>query len=65
MKLVDYKVRVIDGQNGTESKVRVLSESTDGSKNWVTVGVSRNIIDATLKSLKDSYNFYLIKNIKE
>ena len=65
VKLVDYKVRVIDGQNGTESKVRVLSESTDGSKNWVTVGVSRNIIDATLKSLKDSYDFYLIKNIKE
>jgi 2-isopropylmalate synthase len=61
MKLIDYKVRVLDEKMGTLAKVRVLIESSDGTENWTTVGVSTNIIDASLQSLCDSINYKLYK----
>lgn len=59
IKLVDYKVRVLDEKDGTEAKVRVIIESSDGKKSWSTVGVSTNIIEASLKALSDSINYKL------
>jgi len=60
MRLEDYKVRVIDGKEATSAKVRVLIESTDGSRSWNTVGVSADIIEASCTALADSIEFMLI-----
>ncbi len=60
MRLADYKVRVIDGEIAARAKVRVLIESTDGTTTWTTVGLSDNIIEASLQSLVDSYEYYLL-----
>ncbi len=61
IKLVDYKVRVLDGSDGTVAKVRVMIESSDGTETWTTVGVSENIIEASFQALSDSLNFKLFK----
>ncbi|MGM0471117.1 MAG: citramalate synthase [Bacillota bacterium] len=55
--LVDYKVRVLDGNDGTESKVRVLIESSNGQETWGTVGASTNIIEASWQALVDSIEY--------
>ncbi|HEY5525057.1 MAG TPA: alpha-isopropylmalate synthase regulatory domain-containing protein, partial [Clostridium sp.] len=62
VRLVDYKVRVLDSESATSSKVRVLIESTDGVENWSTVGVSRDIIQASWIALVDSIEYKLIKD---
>jgi 2-isopropylmalate synthase len=61
MRLTDYKVRVLDTNEATGAKVRVHIESTNGEKVWGTVGVSTNIIEASLYALIDSieYFFYM------
>ena len=59
--LTDYKVRILDGVAGTAAKTRVLIESTDGKREWGTVGVSENIIEASLQALVDSMEFALLK----
>ncbi|MEX2598396.1 MAG: citramalate synthase [Dehalococcoidia bacterium] len=60
--LVDYKVRVVDqGPEGTGAIVRVLVESTDGSKRWSTVGASTNIIEASWQALADSLEYALLE----
>jgi len=64
VRLEDYKVRVIDGKEATDAKVRVLIESTDGQRNWNTVGVSADIIEASRAALVDSIEYNLI-NEKE
>ena len=61
MRLEDYKVRIIDSGSGTAAKTRVLVTSTDGNREWGTVGVSTNIIDASWAALVDSLEFYLAK----
>jgi 2-isopropylmalate synthase len=61
IKLIDYKVRVLDGSDGTVAKVRVMIESSDGTETWTTVGVSENIIEASFQALSDSINFKLFK----
>lgn len=60
IKLVDYKVRVLDGKDGTEAKVRVLIESRDEQKTWGTVGVSSNIIEASWLALVDSIEYGIL-----
>jgi len=60
VRLEDYKVRVINGKDATAAKVRVLIGSTDGRKNWHTVGVSADIIDASRAALVDSIEYMLI-----
>jgi 2-isopropylmalate synthase len=60
VRLLDYKVRVIDGNAATAAKVRVLIESTDGPRSWSTVGVSDDIIDASRAALVDSIEYKLI-----
>lgn len=61
LKLIDYKVRVLEGKKGTSAKVRVLIETSDGCTAWSTVGVSSNIIEASLQALSDSINYKLFK----
>lgn len=62
VRLIDYKVRVIDGKEATAAKVRVLITSTDGAQTWTTIGVSGNIIEASLMALIDSIEYKLIKS---
>ncbi|HKZ72278.1 MAG TPA: alpha-isopropylmalate synthase regulatory domain-containing protein, partial [Nitrospirota bacterium] len=62
--LIDYKVRVLTGLSGTESRVRVLIESGDKQKKWGTVGVSENIIEASWQALVDSIEYKLLKDIE-
>ena len=59
MHLLDYKVRVINAQEGTAAKVRVSIESTDGDRVWGTVGVSENVIEASWLALTDSFHHFL------
>lgn len=61
LRLVDYKVRVLDSAAATGAKVRVLIESTDGNDSWTTVGVSTDVIMASKKALEDSMEYMLIK----
>ena len=61
IKLVDYKVRVLGDKNGTKAKVRVLIESSDGELTWSTVGLSENIIEASIMALTDAMNYKLFK----
>jgi 2-isopropylmalate synthase len=59
MRLVDFKVRVIDGRAGTAAKVRVLIESRDQDQLWSTIGVSEDIIEASWQALADSFQYKL------
>jgi len=61
LTLTDYKVRILDGVAGTAAKTRVLIQSTDGKREWGTVGVSENIITASLQALVDSMEYALLK----
>ncbi|HHW60836.1 MAG TPA: citramalate synthase [Syntrophomonadaceae bacterium] len=61
MHLADYKVRVLNGKEGTAAKVRVLIDSADPYSKWSTVGVSENIIEASWQALVDSINYLLFK----
>ncbi len=59
-RLIDFKVRVLDGMAGTAALTRVLIETTDGHNNWTTVGVSEDIIEASWQALVDSIEYYLL-----
>jgi 2-isopropylmalate synthase len=60
-ELVDYKVRILEGQHGTGSKTRVLIESSDGAVSWSTVGVADNVIAASWRALDDAYTYGLLR----
>ncbi|MDD3382584.1 MAG: citramalate synthase [Bacilli bacterium] len=62
MKLVDYKVRVLDQKQATAATTRVLIESTNGRDNWTTIGVSTDIIEASIIALIDSIEYFLEKD---
>lgn len=62
MHLTDYKVRVVNGQEGTAARIRVNIESTDGHQSWGTIGVSENIIEASWRALVDAVEFKLLKD---
>lgn len=61
VKLTDYKVRILETSAGTAATTRVLIESTDGRRQWGTVGVSDNIIEASLQALVDSMEYALLQ----
>jgi 2-isopropylmalate synthase len=61
VRLTDYKVRVLNSDGGTDAKVRVLIESSDGQESWGTVGVSENLIEASWQALVDSITYKLKK----
>ena len=64
MRLVDFKVRVIDGSRGTAARVRVLIDSRDQDQIWSTIGVSEDIIEASWHALADSFQFKLAREKK-
>jgi 2-isopropylmalate synthase len=59
--LKDFKVRVLEGSEGTAASVRVLIESSDGVNSWGTIGVSTNLIEASWDALLDSVYYKLLK----
>ncbi len=61
VKLIDYKVRIINEHEGTGARTRVLLESGDEESSWNTVGVSANIIEASWQALVDSIEYKLLK----
>ncbi len=61
MHLTDYKVRVLDSKSAAAASVRVLIETSDSHKTWNTIGVSKDIIEASCAALVDSYIYKLIK----
>jgi len=60
-KLLDFKVRVLDGHDGTAATVRVLIETGDEEESWSTVGSSQNIIEASWIALSDSLEYAIIR----
>ncbi|CAL9353480.1 (R)-citramalate synthase [Actinosynnema sp. ALI-1.44] len=54
VELNDYKVRILTDQHGTDAVTRVLVESTDGEREWTTVGVHGNIVEASWLALCDA-----------
>jgi 2-isopropylmalate synthase len=65
VQLVDYKVRILEGADGAQSKIRVQIESTDGKQSWGTVGASDNIIEASWVALRDSVEYTIYHLGKE
>ncbi|MBI5586839.1 MAG: citramalate synthase [Deltaproteobacteria bacterium] len=65
VKLLDFKVRVLAGVQGTAAKVRVLVESGDATDKWGTVGVSDNVIEASWQALVDALEYKLFKDRKK
>jgi 2-isopropylmalate synthase len=59
-QLVDYKVRILDSNNGTSATTRVLIDTQNGTKSWSTVGASANIIEASWRALADSVEYGLM-----
>jgi 2-isopropylmalate synthase len=58
-KLNDYKVRILDGENATEARTRVLIDTQNHHRRWSTVGASTNIIEASWKALIDAFEYGL------
>ena len=65
MKMTDYKVRVLEQNSSTVARVRVLMESCDGQDTWTTVGVSNDVLEASLTALVDAIEFKLSKTDSE
>jgi 2-isopropylmalate synthase len=61
-QLVDYKVRILEGVLGTAAVTRVLIRTSDGEREWDTVGVDQNVIAASWQALDDAYTFGLLKS---
>jgi len=60
IRLDDYKVRILDSDQGTAAHVRVLIDTQNGTSRWSTVGASTNIIDASWRALVDSMEYALL-----
>ncbi|MBP6473283.1 MAG: citramalate synthase [Chloroflexi bacterium] len=61
VKLVDYKVRIIDSDNATAATTRVLIDTQLGANRWSTIGASANIIEASWLALADSMEYALLQ----
>jgi 2-isopropylmalate synthase len=59
LQLADYKVRILDGSEGTAAVTRVLVDMQRGAQRWSTVGASTNIIEASWCALVDALEFGL------
>jgi 2-isopropylmalate synthase len=60
MALTDYKVRIMPGKAGTDAVTRVLIETSDGGREWTTVGVHANVIEASWLALHDAMRYGLL-----
>ena len=63
LRLVDYKVRILNSEHGTGASVRVLITSSDGERNWTTVGASTNIIEASWTAIYDAVEYFLLTSV--
>ncbi|MGP4112102.1 citramalate synthase [Streptomyces sp. 4N509B] len=61
LTLVDYRVRILEGGQGTESTTRVLITTSDGSSEWSTTGVADNVVAASWQALDDAYTYGLLR----
>lgn len=61
VRLVDYKVRILDEKSGTGAKTRVLIGTSDGVDSWSTVGVHENVIAASWRALEDAVKYGLLR----
>jgi len=60
LELVDYKVRILEGVKGTDAVTRVLVSTSDGEREWTTVGVHENVIHASWLALDDAITYGLL-----
>jgi len=60
-ELTDYKVRILPGKHGTDAVTRVLVETSNGRREWTTVGVHANVIEASWLALADAVRFGLLQ----
>ena len=63
LHLIDYKVRILGADAGTEAVTRVLVTTSDGQTDWSTVGVHENVIAASWMALEDAVNFGLLQSV--
>jgi 2-isopropylmalate synthase len=61
LELMDYKVRILEGDHGTNSRTRVLITTTDGKDEWSTVGVQENIVAASWNALVEAVTYGLLR----
>lgn len=61
LELIDYKVRILDGDKGTGAVTRVLIETTDGETEWDTVGVHENVIAASWNAISEAVLYGLLR----
>jgi 2-isopropylmalate synthase len=61
VKLVDYKLRVLESFHGTDAKCRALIQWTDGESSWTTAGVSDNIVEASWLALLDAVYLEILR----
>ena len=61
LELIDFRVRILDADHGTDATTRVLIDTTDGERTWTTVGVGPNIVHASWIALVDSFTFGLLR----
>jgi 2-isopropylmalate synthase len=57
--LADYKVRILEGSHGTGAVTRVLLETSNGTRDWTTVGVHENVVEASWHALVDALSYGL------
>ena len=60
-ELTDYKVRILEGSHGSNAVTRVLLETSEGARDWTTVGVHENIVEASWAALVDALTFGLAR----
>jgi 2-isopropylmalate synthase len=60
LELTDYKVRILEGNAGTDAVTRVLIETSNGEKEWSTVGVHENVIVASAMALEEALTYGLL-----
>ncbi len=65
IKLVNYKVRILDEDKGTGAVTRVLLDASDGETSWGSIGVSENIIEASWEALVDSIEYGMLRTQKD
>ena len=61
IELIDYKVRILDAEHGTDATTRVLIEHSDDHTSWTTVGVAPNIVEASWEALLDGITYGLMR----
>lgn len=62
LRLVDYRVHIVNAQAAAEARVRVVIQSREDADTWGTVGVSDNILNASCQALVESFQYMLMRH---